>query len=41
MALKYVKEQTSEVCLAAVQQNWMALKYVKKQNLEIRQAAIQ
>ena len=27
----YVKEQTEEICLAAVQQNGLALKYVKEQ----------
>ncbi|MFQ9152004.1 MAG: DUF4116 domain-containing protein [Blautia sp.] len=31
-ALAYVKEQTNELCLAAVQQNGLALKYVKKAN---------
>ena len=29
-ALRYVKEQTEAVCLAAVRKNWDAIKYVDK-----------
>ena len=34
-ALKYVKEQTPEICIKAVEQNGLALKYVKEQTPEI------
>jgi len=33
--LKYVKNQTEEICLAAVKQNGEALKYVKNPTEEI------
>ncbi len=39
--MKYVKEQTEEICLAAVQQNGHALKDVKKQTEKICLAAVQ
>nr|QBK87597.1 MAG: protein of unknown function DUF4116 [Marseillevirus LCMAC201] len=39
--LKYVKEQTEEICLAAVKVNGLALKYVKVQTEEICLAAVQ
>jgi len=39
--LKYVKNQTPELCLAAVQQNGDALSYVKDQSPEICLAAVQ
>lgn len=38
--LKYVKEQTPEICLAAVQENGLALEYVKEQTPEICLAAV-
>ena len=38
--LKYVKEQTHEICLAAVQQNRLALRYVKEHTREICLAAV-
>lgn len=38
--LKYVKEQTPEICLAAVKQNGCALKYVKEQTPEICLSAV-
>ncbi|NJK16351.1 DUF4116 domain-containing protein, partial [Clostridioides difficile] len=34
-ALKYVKEQTEEVCLKAVKQDYRMLKYVNKQTEEV------
>ena len=34
-ALKYVKEQTHEICIKAVEENGLALKYVKDQTPEI------
>ena len=34
-ALRYVKDQTHEICLKAVEQNGYALKYVKDQTHEI------
>ncbi|MEG1801754.1 MAG: DUF4116 domain-containing protein, partial [Oscillospiraceae bacterium] len=41
-ALKYVKEQTPELCMAAVVQNYVwALEYVKEQTPEICMAAVQ
>jgi len=30
-AIKYIKNQTHEICLAAVKQDGLALRYVKKQ----------
>ncbi len=33
--LRFVKEQTPEICLEAVKQNGMALRYVKEQTPEI------
>ena len=39
-ALEFVKEQTSEICLAAVKQNGFALEFVKKQTPEICLAAV-
>ena len=33
--LKYIKEQTEEMCIEAVKQNWYALKYVKEQTESI------
>ena len=39
--LRYVKEQTLEICLAAVQQWGWALRFVKDQTLEICLAAVQ
>ena len=41
LALKYVEDQTPEICLAAVQENGHALKYVKVQTPEICMAAVQ
>ena len=38
MALKYVKNQTDEICLAAVKQNDKALKYVKIIHLKYLEA---
>lgn len=38
--LKYLKEQTEEICLRAVQQNGNALEYVKKQTEEICMEAV-
>ena len=35
-----LKEQTPEICMAAVQQNWWALQHVKKQTPEICMAAV-
>ena len=35
MALQYVREQTSEICLVAVKQDGLALQFVKKQAPEI------
>jgi len=35
MALRYVKNQTLEICLIAVKQNGMALEFVKNQTVEI------
>jgi hypothetical protein len=40
-ALKYVENQTAEICMAAVQQCGDALKYVENQTAEICMAAIQ
>ena len=40
MALAYVKEQTPEICMAAVKQNGMALEYVEEQTPEICMAAV-
>ena len=39
-AIKYVEDQTPEICLAAVKQNWDTLKYVKDQTKEICLAAV-
>lgn len=39
-ALKYVKEQTPEICLEAVKQNGYVLRLVKKQTPEVCQAAV-
>jgi hypothetical protein len=39
-ALKYVKEQTPEICLTAVKQNGYALQYVKEQTPEICLTAV-
>ena len=30
-SLKYIKDQTEEICKSALKQNGMALKYVKEQ----------
>ena len=40
-ALRYVEQQTDEICLAAVQQDGHALQYVKQQTDEICLAAMQ
>lgn len=40
MALKNIKDQTEELCMAAVRQNGCALKYVQNQTLEICLEAI-
>ena len=40
-ALKYVKEQTEEICIFAVQQNGLILKYAKEQTEEICIYAVQ
>ena len=40
LALRYVKEQTPEICLEAVKQNGYALQYVKEQTEEICLEAI-
>ena len=34
-SLRYVKEQTEEICLEAVKQDWYSLQYVKEQTEEI------
>jgi len=34
-ALKFVNNQTEEICLAAVKQNWRALQYINNQTEEI------
>ena len=39
-ALKYIEEQTPEICLAGVQNTGYALKYVKKQTPEVCLAAV-
>ncbi len=39
--LQYVKEQTHELCLAAVQQNGMALEFVRRQTHEICKTAVE
>ena len=39
--LQFVKEQTPEICLAAVKNHEMALKFVKKQTVDICLAAVQ
>ena len=39
--LKYVKEQTEEICLIAVQQSGKTLEYVKEQTEEICLTAVQ
>ncbi len=39
-SLKYVKEQTREICLAAVKKDGIVLEFVKEQNLEICLAAV-
>ena len=36
----FAKEQTVELCLAAVQQNGLALQYIKEQTLELCLAAV-
>jgi hypothetical protein len=41
LALRYVKKQTPELCLAAVQQNGWALLYAKEQTPELCFAAVQ
>ena len=41
MTLGFVKEQTPEICLAAVKQNGEALVYVKERTHEICLAAVQ
>ena len=41
MALYFVKEQTPEVCLAAVQQYGLTLRLVREQTPEICLAAVQ
>ena len=41
MDLQFIKEQTPELCLAAVQQNEQALEYVKVQTPELCLAAVQ
>ena len=38
--LRYVTEQTPEICLAAVKQNGYALKYVREQTPELCLAAV-
>ena len=38
--LEFVKDQTPEICLAAVQQNECALQYIKKQTPEICTVAV-
>jgi len=40
MMLRYVKDQTLEICLAAVRQNGHALEFVRNQTEEICLAAI-
>ena len=40
-ALRYVKEQTEEICLEAVKENGYALKYVKEQTEEICLKAVE
>ena len=40
-ALIYVKEQTEELCLAAVKQNGSVLEFVKHQTKEICTAAVE
>lgn len=40
LVLQYVKEQTPEICLAAIEQDEWALKYVKEQTPEICLAAV-
>nr|QBK87155.1 MAG: protein of unknown function DUF4116 [Marseillevirus LCMAC201] len=39
-ALQFVKEQTSEICIAAVQYDGRALEYVEEQTTEICMAAV-
>jgi len=39
-ALRYVKEQSEEICKAAVSQHGDALRYVKEQSEEICKAAV-
>jgi hypothetical protein len=40
LALDYVKEQTPEICIAAVEQNGNAIQFVKEQTPEICIAAV-
>ena len=40
LALEFIKEQTPEICMAAVKQNGEALQYVKEQTEEICMEAI-
>ena len=40
-ALKYVRRQTPEICLAAVKQDAMALEHVQEQTPEICLAAVE
>ena len=39
-ALEYIKEQTPELCMAAVTQTRLALRFVKEQTLELCMAAV-
>lgn len=39
--LQYVKEQTPEICMAAIKQSEWALKYVKEQTSELCMTAVQ
>ena len=39
-ALQFVKEQTPELCMAAVQQNGWALQFVEEQTPEVCMAAV-
>ncbi len=41
MYLRWVEEQTPEICLAAVQQNGEVLEFVREQTIEICMAAVQ
>ena len=40
MILEFIENQTTEICLAAVNQNGWALTFVKKQTLEICMVAV-